>query len=72
MLADLLKRPDISSYKIRALVRNKEKAEKLKELGVEPVLGELDDVDIIEKEASEADVVIATVRDASLLARTGC
>ncbi|KAI4522720.1 NAD(P)-binding protein [Schizophyllum commune Loenen D] len=60
VLADLLKRPDISSYKIRALVRNKEKAEKLKELGVEPVLGELDDVDIIEKEASEADVVIAT------------
>ncbi|TRM56130.1 hypothetical protein BD626DRAFT_541523 [Schizophyllum amplum] len=60
VLADLLKRPDASSYKIRALVRNAEKAEQLKALGVEPVMGALDDVDIIEKAASEADIIIAT------------
>ncbi|KAL1748421.1 hypothetical protein HDZ31DRAFT_79764 [Schizophyllum fasciatum] len=60
VLANLLKRPDSSSYKIRALVRNKDKAEQLKKLGIETVIGALDAVDIIEKEASEADITIAT------------
>lgn len=44
------------------MVRSQDKADKLKQLGITPILGSLQDLDIIEKASSEADVVIATVR----------
>lgn len=60
VLARLLDHPKASSFTITALLRNAAKAEKLKALGVTPLLGGLDDEALIEKAASEADVVIAT------------
>ncbi|GAA5911860.1 hypothetical protein JCM6882_005220 [Rhodosporidiobolus microsporus] len=52
-------------YAISALSRDDEKSEKLKQLGVRPVKGSLDDDEVIAKEAAEADVIlhIATADD---------
>jgi len=55
-----------SSWAFTALVRSSDKAEKLREAGVTPILGSLSDVDIVEKAASEADVVLAMVSSPSL------
>lgn len=54
----LLKFPD--KYKITALVRSKEAAEKLKTLNVTPILGSLNDADVLAKAAKEADMVVDT------------
>lgn len=48
-------RPDL---KLSALTRRKEQAAELKALGIEPVIGSLDDVDIIRKHAAASDIVI--------------
>jgi len=61
VLDRFLRHPSASSWSFTALVRSKEKAAKLKEAGVTPILGSLADLDLLEKAASEADVVIATV-----------
>jgi len=61
ILDRLLSHPSASSGSFFALVRSEEKAKKLKEAGITPILGSLSDLDIIEKAASEADVVIAMV-----------
>ncbi|KAG0291713.1 hypothetical protein BGZ98_002922, partial [Dissophora globulifera] len=46
-------------YNVRALVRSPEKAERdIRPFGVEPVIGSFDDVDLLTKEASQADVVL--------------
>ncbi|PWN40646.1 NAD(P)-binding protein [Ceraceosorus guamensis] len=50
-------RPDL---KLSALTRRKEQAEELKSLGIEPVLGSLDDVELIQKNAGASDIVIHT------------
>jgi len=56
----LLQHPDASeSFNITALVRSPEKAEKLKALGIEAVVGSLSDHDVLEKLASASDVVFA-------------
>jgi nucleoside-diphosphate-sugar epimerase len=47
-------------YKVTGLVRTKEKASLLKELGIEPVIGSLEDHDVLSKAAMEADGVIHT------------
>ncbi|KAG6830660.1 hypothetical protein H0H92_015557 [Tricholoma furcatifolium] len=60
VLARFLARPDFQDLKITALVRSAEKAGKLNALGVETVVGALQDLDSLEKAASEADVVINT------------
>ncbi|KAF5327663.1 hypothetical protein D9619_004864 [Psilocybe cf. subviscida] len=60
VLARLLERHDINDYIITALVRSPEKADKLKELGVNAVVGSHSDEAFMESVASEADVVIAT------------
>ncbi|KIY44022.1 NAD(P)-binding protein [Fistulina hepatica ATCC 64428] len=60
ILARLLARDDAAAFKVTALVRNKAKADKLKSFGVHPVIGSLADLDIVEKQAAAADVVIAT------------
>ncbi|KAF9283244.1 hypothetical protein BGZ88_010579 [Linnemannia elongata] len=56
----LLKKEDTArSYTFRALVRSQDKADQLiRPQGIEPVLGSLDDVAIIEDEAANADIVI--------------
>ncbi|KAF9561843.1 hypothetical protein EC968_005440 [Mortierella alpina] len=49
-----------SKYTFRALVRSQEKAEKdVRPAGIEPVIGSLDDTDILEQEAANADVVLS-------------
>ncbi|KXS19965.1 NAD(P)-binding protein [Gonapodya prolifera JEL478] len=60
VLFALLNRADASRYKIAALIRGEERAQKLRDLGTRVVVGSLDDVEIIKKEASEADVVLHT------------
>ncbi|KAF9427806.1 hypothetical protein BGZ94_004097 [Podila epigama] len=46
-------------FTIRALVRNSAKAEKdIRPLGIEPVIGSLDDSHILTQEAADADVVL--------------
>ncbi|KAL0954821.1 hypothetical protein HGRIS_003766 [Hohenbuehelia grisea] len=58
-LTRLLEHPKIDSFAITALVRSPEKAEKLKGLGVKVVVGSHSDLTVIEKLASESDVVAA-------------
>jgi nucleoside-diphosphate-sugar epimerase len=66
VLSRFLAHPKASSFVINALVRSPEKAGKLKAFGVTPVVGSLSDLQIIEKFASEADVVLSVVRAASV------
>lgn len=62
MLSRFLKHPNAASFNISALVRSPEKAEKLKNLGVNSVVGSYSDLALLEKLSAEADVVIAMVR----------
>jgi hypothetical protein len=66
VLSRLLKHPNAASFNITALVRSPEKAEKLKTLGVHPVVGSYSDLALVEKLTAKADVVIATVSIYSL------
>jgi D-arabinose 1-dehydrogenase-like Zn-dependent alcohol dehydrogenase len=56
-----LAHPRASTFQITVLVRDAKKAEKLMELGVDAVVGSHKDAPLVEKLASEADVVIAMV-----------
>ncbi|KAJ8456488.1 hypothetical protein ONZ45_g18698 [Pleurotus djamor] len=58
-LVRLLARPNASSFQFNALVRSPEKAEKLKSIGVNPIIGSLDDTELIQKWASSSDVVLS-------------
>ena len=62
VLSRFLKHPNAASFNISALVRSPEKAEKLKNLGVNSVVGSYSDLALLEKLSAEADVVIAMVR----------
>ncbi|KAF8981978.1 hypothetical protein BGZ46_001985 [Entomortierella lignicola] len=54
----LSKENTASRFTFRALVRSPEKAEKdIRPLGIEPVIGSLDDSELLTREASNADVV---------------
>ncbi|OZJ03748.1 hypothetical protein BZG36_03060 [Bifiguratus adelaidae] len=55
VLSRLLK---TGKYTISALVRSQEKGEQLRKLGVTPILGTLEDADIITQQAYEADLVV--------------
>ncbi|KAJ2933382.1 hypothetical protein H1R20_g3697, partial [Candolleomyces eurysporus] len=59
VLSRLLEHPEVKSFEIVALVRSKDKAEKLNTLGVKTVLGDYTSYDLLTKSASEADIVIA-------------
>jgi nucleoside-diphosphate-sugar epimerase len=48
-----------AGHRVRGLVRTQEKAELLSKLGVEPVLGDLNDTDLLIREAMRADGVIS-------------
>ena len=62
MLERFLSHPSAASWTFNALVRSNDKAEKLKEFGINPVIGDLDNSDIVEEAASKADVVLDIVR----------
>lgn len=61
VLEQFLAHPDAATFEFTALVRSSEKAEKFKTLGINAVVGSLSDLALVEKLASEANVVIATV-----------
>ncbi|KAF5350242.1 hypothetical protein D9758_007831 [Tetrapyrgos nigripes] len=67
----LMKRPDFSSFDIRAIVRSPEKAEKLKAFGVTPIVGSHSDIALMTKACSEVDVVIATADSDDVRAAEG-
>jgi nucleoside-diphosphate-sugar epimerase len=46
------------AHKVRGLVRSKEKANAVAAQGVDPVIGSLDDVDLLQAEARDADAVV--------------
>jgi len=50
-----------SEEEVTVLIRATEKAEKLKQYGVIPVVGDLGDAQLVEKLVSEAEVVINAV-----------
>lgn len=47
-----------AGHQVRGLVRSAESAEKVRALGIEPVMGTLDDAAVLEREARAADAVI--------------
>jgi D-arabinose 1-dehydrogenase-like Zn-dependent alcohol dehydrogenase len=57
----------ISNWNITAIVRKEEKAQKLKQLGVNAVVGSHNDASLVEKLAAEADIVITAVSCPSTL-----
>lgn len=66
----MLTRNYLSDFTISALVRNTKDALKMKELGVNPVIGTLDDQDILIEASSKADIVFNTANcDHQLSAR---
>ena len=62
------------AHVVRALVRDERKAEKIRALGIEPVIGDLSDVDLLVREAAQTDAVVhaafAQAPDAVDLERT--
>ncbi|KAK7044380.1 hypothetical protein R3P38DRAFT_3388776 [Favolaschia claudopus] len=60
ILARFLAHPQADSFQFTVLVRDPKKAKKFEELGVKAVVGSHSDPELMEKLASEADVVIAT------------
>lgn len=48
-------RPDL---KLSALTRRNEQAKELRDLGIEPVIGSLDDDEVIKRHSSQADIVV--------------
>ncbi|KZP31671.1 NAD(P)-binding protein [Athelia psychrophila] len=59
VLARLLAHPKRGDFKITALVRSEEKAKLLEPLDVTALIGSTDDLELLKKAASDADVVIA-------------
>ena len=57
-------------YQVRGLVRSEAQAEKLKGLGIEPVLGTLSDAALLTREARQADAVVNAASSDNLEAVT--
>ncbi|KAJ7484159.1 hypothetical protein FB451DRAFT_1337841 [Mycena latifolia] len=60
VLARFMQHPNASNFEFTLLVRNPKKAEAFRGMGFTAVVGSLADEDLLERLASEADVVIAT------------
>ncbi|KAJ7785350.1 NAD(P)-binding protein [Mycena maculata] len=60
VLTRFLAHPHADSFQFTVLVRDPKKAEKFEELGVQAVVGSHQDAALVERLASQADVVIAT------------
>lgn len=61
ILARLLVHPEATTFHIVVLVRSSEKAEKFKAFGVTPVVGSLEDLDLLEEQASKSNVIFSCV-----------
>ncbi|KAF8884044.1 hypothetical protein BD779DRAFT_1742694 [Infundibulicybe gibba] len=59
VLVRFLQHPEFKSFNITALIRSPEKAEKLKKLGINAVVGSNSDLHLLEKLASEAEFTFA-------------
>lgn len=57
----LLDHPNFANFKITALVRSREKWNKLRKMGINAVRGSLSDLSLLESLASHADVVVSAV-----------
>ena len=58
-LKHLIATRGLNAYHLQVLTRRQEQADQLRKLGIqEPILGGLDDTDVIARYASQADVVI--------------
>lgn len=60
-LASLLDHSKLETFQITALLRNEEKARKLKSIGIKTVIGSNQDYDLLTTLSSEADIVFACV-----------
>ena len=58
-----MKSPVFSKVEVTAVVRSPEKAEKLKEFGINVVIGSHSDSKLMEKLAEETDLVLAMVKE---------
>ena len=56
------------NHKVTGLVRTKERAEQVKALGIKPVMGNLNDFNVLTKAAQDADAVV-NAADAELKTR---
>jgi len=63
VLNELLKSLNFSKVEVTAVVRSPEKAEKLRELGINVVVGSHLDTKLMEKLAEETDLVLAMVKE---------
>lgn len=63
----MLSRDYLKSFNISALVRNEEDTVKLEKLGIEPIFGTLNDLQIISTESQKADIVFNTANCDHLL-----
>jgi hypothetical protein len=63
----ILSRCDAHELIIKAYARSKRNAEKINTLGVEIVLGTLDDTALLEEQAMRSDIVVSSVRPALYL-----
>ena len=66
VLAKLLASPQASNWTITALTRNKDTVQKLQDLGVTPLVGSLDDAELLKKAVTEADITIHAASAQSL------
>lgn len=71
ILERLLLHPNARSFEITALVRSKDKADKLKKLGVTPVVGSFNNASLLEDLAAAADVVFDAVGWSQIFAEIG-
>jgi hypothetical protein len=63
VLTRFLQHPNAASFEFTLLVRNAEKAEGFRRMGLNTFVGSLADEALLERLSSEADVVIATVHN---------
>jgi uncharacterized protein YbjT (DUF2867 family) len=64
VLDRLLAHPDRAHFDLTLLLRSRDKARTLEEqFGLKTIIGSLDDTQLLEDTAADADVVINTVRD---------
>ncbi|SFD17494.1 Nucleoside-diphosphate-sugar epimerase [Chitinophaga sp. CF118] len=56
----MLMRDYLNRFTISALVRRRDDAQRMRQLGIEPVIGTLDDLEIIRRESAKADIVFNT------------
>ncbi|KAJ7592995.1 hypothetical protein C8J56DRAFT_1161979 [Mycena floridula] len=59
VLERFLSHPNAPNFEITVLVRSQTKADQFRSFGVNPIVGSLSDLELVEKLAAEADVVVA-------------